>query len=81
MLDGKGNAAVQDPSHMSDSLASGEDSKKDIKAGYIFANCMVVALGFMQFGIGMNSWSNSQDAFAKQFGWDTDKATFLGDIG
>ena len=80
MLDGKGTA-VQESSEMAETFNSGEDSKKDIKAGYIFANCMVVALGFMQFGIGMNSWSNSQDAFAKQFGWDTDKATFLGDIG
>ena len=32
---------------------------KNVNSGYIFLNVIAIALGFMQFGIGMNSFSNS----------------------
>jgi len=37
---------------------------------YLFFNILTVSLGFMQFGVGMNSWSNSQPAFAYKLDWD-----------
>ena len=50
------------------------DEKKTTSADginnvYIFFNTVVIALGFMQFGCGMNSFSNTQSAWQKQFGW------------
>ena len=41
--------------------ASGDLS--EVKKLYIFMNCFAISLGFMQFGIGMASFSNSQNAF------------------
>lgn len=43
-----------------------------VKSGFIFWNCFAVSLGFMQFGVGMSSWTNSQPAFAKQWDWSKD---------
>ena len=31
----------------------------EVKKLYIFMNCFAISLGFMQFGIGMSSFSNS----------------------
>jgi MFS family permease len=45
------------------SASSAEESTKDINKGYLFFNVLTISLGFMQFGVGMNSWSNTQDAF------------------
>ena len=44
--------------------------KSDVKKGYIFMNICTIALGFMQYGIGMNSWTNSSPAFARAKDWD-----------
>ena len=52
----------------------------EVNKGYIFANCFVVSLGFMQFGIGMNSWSTLANAFAYLWGWDDSNSTLLNDI-
>ena len=35
-----------------------EQSTEGIKVGYLFCNVWVISLGFLQFGIGMASWSN-----------------------
>ena len=40
-----------------------EANLDEINKGYIAANCLVVSLGFMQFGVGMNSWSTLSPAF------------------
>ena len=47
---------------------------------YLFFNILTVSLGFMQFGVGMNSWSNSQPAFAYKLDWDKDQEKVLGDV-
>ena len=52
----------------------------DVNKGYIFLNCFTVSLGFMQFGVGMSSWTNSQPAFSAQWGWTEDQNTILGDV-
>ena len=39
------------------------NGQSEIKKCYIFMNCFAISLGFMQFGIGMASFSNSQNAF------------------
>ena len=51
---------------------SNEKSSKDIKLCYVFTNMLVIALGFMQFGGGMNSWSNTQDAWKQFYNWTDD---------
>ena len=43
--------------------------QSEIKKLYIFMNCFAISLGFMQFGIGMASFSNSQNAFQVLWGW------------
>jgi hypothetical protein len=43
--------------------SSDEGSTAGIKKGYLFFNVLVISLGFMQFGVGMNSFSNTQDAW------------------
>lgn len=35
-----------------------ENDTSGIKTGYLFFNVLVISLGFMQFGIGMASFSN-----------------------
>jgi len=46
------------------SIKSNEsNSTAGIKKGYLFLNVLTISLGFMQFGVGMNSWSNLQDAW------------------
>ena len=40
-----------------------EANLDEVNKGYIAMNCLVVSLGFMQFGIGMNSWSTLSAAF------------------
>lgn len=66
-----------------DTMISGDESTdytKEIKKGYLFFNTLTIALGFMQFGVGMNSWSNTQDAFTNFFGWTESEATTWGDV-
>ena len=43
--------------------AASQSNMAEIKKCYIFMNCFAISLGFMQFGIGMASFSNSQNAF------------------
>ena len=43
-------------------------------------NAIVISLGFMQFGVGITSFSNTQSAFANYFDWSDDEATKYGDI-
>jgi len=62
------------------SASSAEESTKDINKGYLFFNVLTISLGFMQFGVGMNSWSNTQGAFSKYFGWTESQETMYGDI-
>ena len=42
---------------------------------YIFFNMLLISLGFMQFGLGMNSFSPTSAAFAKMKGWSDDETT------
>ena len=44
-----------------------EANLDEVNKGYIAMNCLVVSLGFMQFGIGMNSWSTLSAAF--EYNW------------
>jgi MFS family permease len=64
-------------SHLS---AGSTESTKDVNKIYLFFNTLTISLGFMQFGVGMNSWSNTQGAFAQYFGWDTKETNRNGDI-
>ena len=47
----------------SDEVGSNDTRKSgdlsEVKKLYIFMNCFAISLGFMQFGIGMASFSNS----------------------
>ena len=52
----------------------------EINKGYIGANCLVVSLGFMQFGVGMNSWSTLSPAFEQNWSWDKDNVTIINDL-
>ena len=64
-------------------LPNGQAAKGDVKninKLYLFMNCLTISLGFMQFGIGMNSWSNSQPAFVYKYGWDSNEEKILGDV-
>ena len=63
--------------HFSD---GSNDSTKDINKCYVLMNIFTISLGFMQFGIGMNSWSNTQPSFAVYFDWTDDEATKWGDL-
>lgn len=74
----------QETTLMGSRHSSGSDggSTKDINKCYIFFNCFAISLGFMQFGIGMNSWSNAGTAFSLHFGYygDEDKETLWNDL-
>ena len=59
---------------------SDEGSTEGINTVYLFFNVFSISLGFMQFGVGMNSWSNTQDAWSRHFGWSSDDATLYGDV-
>ena len=56
------------------------NSTEGIKKGYLFFNVLVISLGFMQFGVGMNSLSNTVDAWARYFNWSEDDTTLYSDI-
>ena len=56
-----------------------ESSTKDINKCYMFMHVLTVSLGFMQFGIGMSSWSPTQPAFEVFFGWTDSETTLYGD--
>ena len=51
---------------------SSEKSSKDIKLCYVFTHMLVIALGFMQFGLGMSNWTPVAGAFACLKQWDID---------
>ena len=57
-----------------------QGSTEGIKTMYLFFNVFTISLGFMQFGVGMNSWSNTQDAWSRHFQWTSDDATLYGDV-
>lgn len=57
-----------------------EANLDEINKGYIAANCLVVSLGFMQFGVGMNSWSTLSPAFQYNWSWEDDKVTLINDL-
>ena len=57
-----------------------EANLNEINKGYIAANCLVVSLGFMQFGVGMNSWSTLSPAFQYHWSWEDDKVTLINDM-
>ena len=59
---------------------NGDDNQGGIRKCYVFFNVLTVSLGFMQFGFGMNSWSNTQDAWQNHFDWDDDRTTIMGDV-
>jgi len=60
---------------------SGESGNtKEIRKVYLFFNTLTISLGFFQFGLGMSSWSNTQDAFTNYYGWSDPDATKWGDI-
>ena len=40
-----------------------EVNMNEINKGYIAMNCFTISLGFMQFGVGMNSYSTLAPAF------------------
>ena len=48
---------------MGERRSSSEDGTAGIKKVYLFFNTLTISLGFMQFGVGMNSFSNTQDAW------------------
>ena len=56
------------------------NSTEGIKKGYLFFNVLAISLGFMQFGVGMNSLSNTVDAWARYFNWSEDDTTLYSDI-
>ena len=60
--------------------SNSSDTTKDVKKCYVLMNVFAISLGFMQFGIGMNSWSNTQPAFKVYFGWTDSQETTNGDI-
>lgn len=62
------------------SESSEKKSTEGIKKGYLFFNIMTISLGYMQFGVGMNSFSNTQDAWQNFFGWTDDEAILYGDV-
>ena len=51
-----------------------------IKKTYLFLNVLVISLGFMQFGVGMASFSNTADAWARYFQWDKNQVTLYTDV-
>lgn len=59
---------------------TGSANLDEINKGYIGFNCFVVSLGFMQFGVGMNSWSTLSPAFQYHWSWDSDKLTLINDM-
>ncbi len=59
---------------------SGESSTKDIKTCYVFTNMLVIALGFMQFGLGMSNWTPVAAAFQCKKEWSDDDTALYGDI-
>ena len=65
---------------MTSRRSSDEASTAGINKCYLFWNVFAISLGFMQFGVGMASWSNTQDAWSRYFQWSPDDATFWGDV-
>jgi len=58
-----------------DAMIASENEDRNlsgIRKCYVFFNVLTVSLGFMQFGVGMNSWSNTQPAWQVYFGWSDD---------
>ena len=43
--------------------STAEVNMNEINKGYIAMNCFAISLGFMQFGVGMNSYSTLAPAF------------------
>lgn len=60
--------------------AGGQTNMDEVNKGYLTMNCFAISLGFMQFGIGMNSYSTLSTAFQYNFGWDDDNMTLINDM-
>ena len=47
---------------------------------YTISNVFVVSLGFMQFGMGMCSFTNTADAWTRYFDWNENEVTLYTDM-